>query len=473
MGAMTRETDANPYRLLPKVDAALRDSAVAALESRVGAGLLASFVAETVDAWREQLAQGRLDAAGLTARLQGGALASEVARRVREEEGRGVTRAINAAGVVMHTGLGRSPVHPEVAEAMGTAARGYCVLEVDRFTGQRNQRDERLSELLRRLTGAEAGIAVNNNAAAAFLTMHTFASGREAIVSRGELVEIGGSFRVPDVMSSAGVKLVEVGATNRTRIADYERAIGTGTGLLMKVHSSNFRMVGFTEEVPMPELAELGRARAVPTAFDLGSGRLEADGARPLDMLGGETLVREAVESGIEVVSFSGDKLLGGPQAGLLVGSAERIAALRQNPIYRAMRLDKSVLAGLEATVGLLLAGRGDEVPTRRMLLLTADELRPVAQALAAGLEALDGVKAEIAAGESEPGSGSAPGEYLATFVVRMTCEHLSPERLAARLRAGEPPVFARIQDDALVLDPRTLLPGDLDQLIAAVSACL
>ncbi len=461
----TGPSDANPYRLLPKVDAVLREPSVAALEEVVGATLLASFVAEVLDRWRGAIKSGDLDAAVLEERLAAGELAAEVERMVAEERGRGVVRAINAAGVVMHTGLGRSPVHPEVAAAMADAAGGYCVLEVDRFTGQRNRRDDRLSELLGRLTGAEAGIAVNNNAAAAFLTMHAFASGREAIVSRGELVEIGGSFRVPDVMACAGVRLVEVGSTNRTRVADYEGAITADTGLLMKVHSSNYRVVGFTEEVPMADLAELGRAHKIPTAFDLGSGRLEAEGARPLDMLGGETLVRDAVASGLEVVSFSGDKLLGGPQAGLIVGTAERIETMRANPIYRAMRLDKSVLAGLEATVQLLLDGRGDEIPVRAMLLASADEVGARATSLAAALGALSGVTAEVLSSESEPGSGSAPGEYLASHAVRVAVQGRSAERLGATLRAADPPVFARIQDGALLLDPRTLLPGDLEDL--------
>lgn len=278
-------------------------------------------------------------------------------------------------------------------------------------------------------------------------------------------MEIGGSFRVPDVMRAAGVRLVEVGATNRTRVADFERAITADTGLLMKVHTSNFKLVGFTEEVPMDELAALGRERGVPTAFDLGSGRLEAEGARPLEMLGGETLVRDAVEAGIEVVSFSGDKLLGGPQAGLLVGTRERITALRRNPMYRAMRLDKVALAGLEGTLGLLLAGRGDEIPARAMLLATADELRPRADALAARLGRLDAVTAEAVRAESEPGSGAAPGEYLPTFAVRVVVDGLSPERLAARLRAADPPTFARIHKDAVLLDPRALLPGDDERL--------
>lgn len=461
------------YRLLPKVDTILALPEVEALCGQVPRDLVTSFVGDVIGEYRREIAAGVLDADQLSDRLAAGDLVARIERLVSEELGRGVVPAINATGVVMHTGLGRSPVHPEAAAAMEAAARGYCVLEVDRFSGARNQRDDRLSELMRRLTGAEAGIAVNNNAAAAFLTMHTFATGREAIVSRGELVEIGGSFRVPDVMKSAGVRLVEVGATNRTRIGDYERAITPDTGLLMKVHTSNFKQVGFTEEVEGDELAQLGRERGIPTAFDLGSGRLEAPGARPLAMLGGETLVREAVESGLEVVSFSGDKLIGGPQAGLIVGTTERINAMRRNPIYRAMRLDKAMLAGLEVTLELLLAGRGDEVPTRAMLLATSDEVRERAMELSASLGALNGVECEVVRSQAEPGSGSAPGEYLDSAALRVTVSGRSADELGNSLRAGEPPVFTRIQDGAVLLDPRTLLPGDSERLVAAFQSLL
>jgi len=469
---MSRDApEASPYRLLPSVDETLRDPAVAACAREVGYELLASFVASIIEDWRSLIRSGELDASQLAARLEAGELNEEIQRRVREERGRGVTRAVNATGVVLHTGLGRAPVHPEVAAAMAAAARGYCVLEVDRFSGERNQRDERLSELLRRLVGSPAAIAVNNNAGAAFLAMHTFAAGREAIVSRGELVEIGGSFRVPDVMRAAGVKLVEVGSTNRTRAEDYRRAIGGDTGLLMKVHTSNFALVGFTEEVGVAELAALGREHDIPTAFDLGSGLIEVEGTRPLDVLGGETRVRDAVEGGIEIVTFSGDKLVGAPQAGFVVGTPERVEAMRRNPLYRALRLDKVALAGLERTLELLLAGRGDEIPTRRMLLAPADEMREAALALAAELDAIEGLVAEARPDQSEPGSGSAPGEYLETYVVAVTSSRLSPQRLADRLRAADPPVFGRIQGDILLLDPRTLLEGDREGLLAVFAA--
>ncbi len=471
-GGTRTDDGAQAFRLLPQIDEFLRDPRVAALVPRVGREIVAGFAAEAIESWRNEIRAGKLSPADLSKRLARGDLAAYVEALVRREEGKGVRRCINATGVVLNTGLGRAPVHPEVAAAMAEAARSYCVLEVDRFSGERNQRDQRLSELLGRLTGAEAAIGVNNNAGAVLLLFQTFAGGKEAIVSRGELVEIGGSFRVPDVMARAGVTLVEVGTTNRTRLADYENGIGERTGLLVKVHTSNFRLVGFTEDVSPADLADLGRKRGIPTAFDLGSGLVDPPGAQPLAaLLGGEPLVREAVASGIDVVSFSGDKLLGAPQAGLLAGKRSSIEALRKNPIYRALRLDKVSLAGLEKTLELLLCGRGDEIPARAMLALSAEAIRPRAQALAARLSGVAGVRASVQPGASEPGSGSAPGVSIPTFVVRVEHERLSAAALSAKLREGEPPVFGRIHDGAFLLDPRTLLPGDEEELLRAFAA--
>jgi len=455
------------FRLLPSIDEVLRDPRAAPLEARCGRDLLQRFVAETIDAWRAEIKAGRLDADRIVTLRAAGEPFVELERRARREEGRGVVRCVNATGVVLNTGLGRAPVHPEIADAMAVAAKSYDVLEVDRATNERNQRDDYLGDLLARLTGAEAGIGVNNCAAAVLLAFNTFAGGREAIVSRGELVEIGGSFRVPDVMARANATLVEVGTTNRTRIADYERAIGERTGLLVKVHTSNFRVVGFTEEASPGELAELGKRRGVVSAYDLGSGLFEPAGSPPLaHLLGGEPLVVDAVKSGVDVVMYSGDKLFGGPQAGLVVGKRAAIASLRKNPIYRALRLDKVTLAGLEATAKLVLAGRAHELPTRRMLAVTADDLRPVAEALAARLARIEGLAVDVAAGESQPGSGSAPGVVLPTFVVRVRHAALSDAELALRLREAPVPVFARVQEGRVLVDPRTLLPGDDADLV-------
>jgi L-seryl-tRNA(Ser) seleniumtransferase len=455
------------FRLLPAIDQVLRDERASGLG--VPRELAAELAARLVAEWRAAIQRGELDAAALAEHHARGTFFTRLAELARREAGRGVVPAVNATGVVLNTGLGRAPVHPEAADAMRAAARGYCVLEVDRWSGERNQRDDYLSDLLRRLTGAEAAIGVNNNAAAVLLTFSTFAGGREAIVSRGELVEIGGSFRVPNVMERAGAELVEVGTTNRTRIADYASAIGPRTGLVMKVHTSNFRVVGFTEEASAEELAELGRARGVTTAFDLGSGLVELAGETPLGpLLDGEPLVRAAIASGVDVVTFSGDKLLGGAQAGLLAGKRAAIDALRKNPLYRALRLDKVALAGIEKTLELMLAGRGAEIPARAMLHASERELRTRAEALARSLAALPGFTCELAADGSQPGSGSAPGVLLPTTVVRVRHARLSAGALAARLRTAPVPAFVRIQDGVVALDPRTLLPGDAELLVRA-----
>jgi L-seryl-tRNA(Ser) seleniumtransferase len=267
--------------------------------------------------------------------------------------------------------------------------------------------------------------------------------------------------------------LHEVGTTNRTRAEDYRNAANAETGLLLKVHTSNFRVVGFTEEVSMTELAELGRELDVPSIFDLGSGLLEHDDLQPLPEMGNETLVQEAVASGIDIVSFSGDKLFGGPQAGLIVGKRKFIEELRKNPIYRAMRLDKATLAGLEGTVRLILDGRGDEIPARAMMCRPLDELKSLAEALAARLDAIPGLHAEVIADKSQPGSGSAPDVFLDTWAVRLLADTLSPDALARRLRMGDPSLFARIQDNGVVCDPRTLLDGEADGMIQAFEQAL
>ncbi|MFT5058538.1 MAG: L-seryl-tRNA(Ser) seleniumtransferase [Planctomycetota bacterium] len=459
----------NPYRLLPSVDSVLAQGGWQSAQAEVGEAAFTEIVRSVLQGWRDQIQEGRLDAAGLQELLDAGALTVEVTEHLARENRRGVKSAINVSGVVLNTGLGRSPVHPEAAHRMAQAAGGFCVLEVDRDSGQRNQRDQRLGELLSRLTGAQAGIAVNNNAAAVLLLMHTFAKGREAIVSRGELVEIGGSFRIPDVLESAGARLVAVGATNRTRIADFQAAVVKNTGLLLKVHTSNFRVVGFTEEVPAEQLAELGKERGITSAWDLGSGRLEAPAAESLSGVGDETPLRTAVASGVDVVCFSGDKLLGGPQAGLLVGSKEAIAALRRCPMYRALRLDKVALAGLEATCELLLAGRGNEIPARAMLCMDAKTTRVRCEEIAQLLKGTQGLSVDVAASQSQPGSGSAPTAALDTFALKLSLQSCSPQAFSEALRRSEPPVFARVQEDVVWMDPRTLLAGQTPLLIAAI----
>ena len=458
------------YRLLPAVDELLRDEAVAKAGEGMPHERLVRILGEILDGWRAEITDGELDAAGLSERLEAGGAAEVLASRLSSEARCGVVSVVNATGVVLHTGLGRAPVHPEVAEAMKRAAASYCVLEVDRETGERNFRDDHLGSLVAEITGAETGICVNNCAGAVLLVLSTFARGREAIVSRGELVEIGGSFRIPAVMEHAGATLVEAGATNRTRLSDYSEKLCEETGLLLKVHTSNYRVVGFTEDVTASDLAALGGEHHGPTAFDLGSGLLETETMTPLS-LGDEPSVRDAVASGIDVVLFSGDKLFGGPQAGFIVGKRRAVDALRDNPVYRALRCDKVTIAGLEETLKLYLAGRGDEIPARALMTRDREELRDLAQRIVDAAYAADGFSATVVSEQSQPGSGSAPDVFIDTFAARLTHSTLSPDALSKALRHGEPAVFARIVDDGLILDPRTLLEGDLELLREAFRA--
>ncbi len=375
-----------------------------------------------------------------------------------------LVRVVNATGVVLNTNLGRAPLAQAALDHAAAVAGGYCNLEYDLESGGRGERYSHLEALLSRLTGAEAAIAVNNNAAAVLLVVDTFARGREVVVSRGELVEIGGSFRIPDVVSASGAVLREVGTTNKTRRADFERAIGPETSLLLKCHTSNFRMIGFTESVSGVELAEIAHAAGIAAVEDLGSGVL-------VDLRGFglpyEPTVPEAVSAGLDLVTFSGDKLLGGPQAGIIVGRKEHIDRIKKNPLLRALRLDKLTIALLEATFRLYLdpARAVREVPALAMLAARPEELRTRAEALAVRLREL-GWTAAAGEATSQPGGGALPGVEIPTWVVKVTAG--STQTVANLLRTGAIPVVGRIADDLLLLDMRTLLPGDADRIVEA-----
>jgi L-seryl-tRNA(Ser) seleniumtransferase len=359
---------------------------------------------------------------------------------------------INATGIVLHTNMGRAPLAPEAAQAVQSVAIGYCNAELELETGTRGGRLRGITEPLRMLLGCEDAIAVNNNAAAVLLGLMALASGREVVVSRGELVEIGGSFRVPDIMAVSGARMIEVGTTNRTRAADYARAIGPETALLLKVHRSNFQVIGFTEEAGTAELAALGP----PLFQDLGSGALFSG-------LGDEPLVSEVLAAGADLVCFSGDKLMGGPQAGILAGSRDLVQACRQHPLYRALRLDKMVLAALEATLRLVLAGDPRRIPTLRML---KEDPTPRARALARKLTEA-GITATTEPDVGYSGGGALPQFPLVGEVVAIRTA--GPSKIARRLRLGTPAVQARVARDALLLDLRTVLPGQDDALFRAV----
>jgi L-seryl-tRNA(Ser) seleniumtransferase len=366
-------------------------------------------------------------------------------------------RVINATGVILHTNLGRAPLADAAREAVARAAEGYSNLELDLETGARGSRHDHVEALVCELTGAEAAMAVNNCAGATLLAAAALAGPeREVIVSRGQLVEIGGGFRVPEVIAQAGARLVEVGTTNRTRRADYESAIGPATGAILRVHPSNFRQLGFVQEVEIEELCELG----VPVIDDAGSGNLAEE-------LAGEPPVRRSIRAGAALVCFSGDKLLGGPQAGILAGRREPIAVARRHPLARALRLDKLGLAALEATLRLHRDAPA-EIPVRAMLAADEATLRDRAQRLAAAIPA---GSAEVVAAVARVGGGALPLLDLPGPAVAVSVPGVSPDELAARLRAADPPVIGRIEDGRLLLDPRTLADDELPLVSRALAS--
>ena len=382
------------------------------------------------------------------------------------------TRVVNATGIVLHTNLGRAPLAPEAAAAVASAAQGYGDLELDLETGVRGQRTTAVIEKLCLLSGAADALAVNNNAAAMLLVLASLAAGREVIVSRGELVEIGGSFRVPEILAAAGVRLVEVGTTNRTHAADYERAIGPETAMLLKVHRSNFAVSGFVAEVSLRELAEIGSRHGLPVVEDLGSGTLvdlAQHGFPP------EIYAPGRLRQGADLICFSGDKLLGGPQAGLVLASrTDHAEAMRRNPLARALRLDKLALAALDSTLEAHLAGRAErDVPVVRQLLATREQLEPRARALAERLSAISPeLHATVEPDRTFAGGGSLPEFPLDSSVVVLRTP-LGATRTAEALRRHTPPILARVRDDAVVLDPRTLDPGEEKYLEEALRNAL
>ena len=383
-------------------------------------------------------------------------------------------RVVNATGVVLHTNLGRAPIAEAAADAAREAASNYSDLELDLESGRRGSRLTTVSEKLRLLSGAEEATVCNNNAAAVLLVLDTLARGREVVVSRGELVEIGGSFRVPEIMERAGVRLVEIGTTNRTHARDYENAIGPETALLLKVHRSNFHQTGFVAEVGLEGLVAIGRRHGLPVVEDLGSGTLlDLPRSPGRGGLPPESFAPSRVRAGADVVCFSGDKLLGGPQAGIAVGRREAIAAMRASPLARALRLDKMSLAALDWTLGAILDGSAEaEIPALRMLLEPLDSLERRARDLADRLRGSAAVEVSVERDRAPVGGGSLPDFELDTWVVALRGGP-SSNQAAAALRAAEPPVLARLRDDALVLDVRTLRDEEIGWVEAAVAAAL
>ena len=461
-------------RQIPSVDELLTRPRLAELSSSAGHGLVVAAARAVLSELRSQIAHaGNADAAG----VDSAALESRVAAEVEKSLALSLRPVINATGVVLHTNLGRAPLSAEAIAHLAAAATQYSNLEYDLAAGERGKRDVHTAQLLAQLVGAESAIVVNNNAAAVFLVLNTFAKGAEVLVSRGELIEIGDGFRIPDIMAESGAVLREIGTTNRTRIADYERAITDRARLLLRVHPSNFRIVGFTERPSLEQLIELGRRSNLPVFEDLGSGCLaDLSSAGIL-----EPVARASFAAGVPIVSFSGDKMLGGPQAGIIAGKKELVDRIRRNPLFRALRVDKLTIAVLEVTLRAYLRGAYDEIPTLRMIRSSADEIARRARAFTEKLkgelppETVKLTKLEIIAGFSVIGGGSTPDQSLPTSLIAITSRRHSATQLEQRLRqsAGGPPVIACIEDDRLVLDLRTVFPEQEPALAVSLLAAL
>lgn len=453
---------------LPSVDEALR--------SRHGEKWLSAFprryvlqaIRETIERARRLIIEGETPS-----ELSIDALAPEIEAGVKRLSAYSLIPLINATGVVVHTNLGRSVLSKKSVRNVMITASSYSNLEYDLTSGKRGKRYTHLKRLIKDITSAEGALAVNNNAGAVLVCLAALARGKEVIVSRGELVEIGGSFRVPDVMAQSGAIMVEVGTTNKTHPADYEAAINDNTALILKVHRSNYRVTGFTSEVGVPELSSIGKKRGIPVMHDLGSGCL-------IDLkrfgIPGETTVMEALKEGADIVTFSGDKLLGGPQAGVIAGARGLIERVQRHPLMRALRIDKMTLAALEAT----LMEYADEekalkdIPTLRMLLEEPGKIRLRAKRLSILINRHSkSARAEVAEDSSQAGGGALPEVNLKTYAVALRPEGVSANALEARLRAGIPPVIARIKEGRLLLDARTVSPGELKALAFAVASAL
>lgn len=448
-------------RALPSVDDLLQDHTLRELEHKFGHTVVVDAIRDALDNARAEIRAG--NDAPMPALL-----IDDIGERVRQATRPTLVAAINATGVILHTNLGRAPLSQDALKAIQDVARGYSNLEYDLAAGERGSRYTHAADLIKRLTGAEAALIVNNNAAAVMFILRALANEREVIISRGQLVEIGGGFRVPDVLSQSGARMVEVGTTNRTRREDYAAAITDRTALLLRVHPSNFRVIGFAEQVSLEELAALGHERGLPVVDDLGSGALLDTTAFGLAH---EPMPGESLLAGADLVAFSGDKLVGGPQAGIIVGKEEYVQKLVKHPLARALRVDKLTLAALQATLLHYLKNEATKkIPVWQMIAAAPDALDKKAQAWADQWRGA-GLDANVIGAESTIGGGSLPGETLPTRAIALTVS--SPNDFAARLRRNDPPIITRIENDRVLIDPRTVLPHDEEALLSGVSRTL
>jgi L-seryl-tRNA(Ser) seleniumtransferase len=450
------------FTVIPSIEQLRQRPAVRALEARFGAEA-------TLDALRAAAAEARrVIAAGGAGVEVVGRMEAAAAAHLADGFRPSLAAVINATGVIIHTNLGRAPLAASAIDRVAEVARGYAALEYDLGRGTRGRRDVHAEALLCRLTGAEAAVVVNNNAAATMIVLAALAVGREVIVSRGELVEIGGGFRVPDVMAQSGAVLREVGTTNKTRAADYAAAISERTALILRVHPSNFTIEGFTERPTLADLVAIGRKFNIPVAEDLGSGNLSGTDPGTVS----DPTVAATIAAGVDVCCFSGDKLLGGPQAGIIVGGTALVDRIRKHPLMRALRVDKMTYAALEATLAEYAAGRAQTtVPVQRMLATTADEIRARADAVAAAIRGHNGWRADVVQGMSAIGGGSAPGVELPTWLIAIEKSGVTPDALEALLRGQPTPIVARIEHDRVLLDLRTVQPHQDSALLGSLAS--
>ena len=449
---------AGSLRQIPAVEELLSRPALREAEKRAGRPLLREATREVLEGVRRRLAAGE-DAAFSPESLE-----QEILHFIESDLRFSLQQVINATGVILHTNLGRAPLAPAAVEHVREIALHYSNLEYDLERGERGKRDTHTDRLMAKLLGSEAALVVNNNAAAVFLALNTLGEGGEVVVSRGELIEIGGSFRIPDICSKSGAMLREVGTTNRTRLADYAAAINQHTRVLLRVHPSNFKIIGFTERPELHELVELARRHNLTVMEDLGSGCLVDLGAYGLK---DERPAATSLEAGADLVTFSGDKLLGGPQAGIVSGRRELLSRIRQNPLFRALRVDKLTIAALEATARLYLRQAYDAIPALRMIRASAESVAARAARLRSRLLQLPGLTVQLEGGESVAGGGSTPGQGLITTLICLSHAHASAERMSAYLRRNQPPVIVRVEHDQVRIDLRTVLDEAEEEEIA------
>ncbi|TDX53150.1 L-seryl-tRNA(Sec) selenium transferase [Orenia marismortui] len=462
-------------RKIPAVNDLLAEELGQELIAEYGHQLLLEEIRSLLDRLRKKILDASL--AELEAKLidlRKIKILKDVREELRVKKSSKLMPVINATGVVIHTNLGRSLLSQSAQEALERVSKNYSTLEVDRVSGERGSRYEVVEEILKELTGAEAALVVNNNAAAVLLILSTLAKDKEVIISRGQLVEIGGSFRIPAVMEQSGAKLKEVGCTNKVHLADYQEAIREETALILKVHTSNYKVVGFTKEASLKELVNLAHHYDLPVIEDLGSGSLVD--LRPWG-LSYEPTVQESIAAGVDILSFSGDKLLGGPQAGIIVGKKKYIDQMKEHQLNRALRVDKFTLAALEATLAEYrnLAEVQQRIPTLKMLTISLEELKAKAEDLLTLLRKhlSSDFKVGLRRGNSQVGGGAYPTERLETYVIDLSSEKYSIQDLAQSLRLNNPPIFTRIYQDALIFDVRTIQEEDFEQIVKAFEEIL